>query len=160
MSASAAAAGVAVAAREAYRQVSQAYDSEPNPMLALEQRFLRALLPEVANLDVVDLGCGTGRWLAVLAPQQLRSLIGVDASPEMLAQARRKGLGTAKLILADCNCLPLADASADLILCSFAASYIGDLSKLADQVTRLLRPGGTVFLSDLHPDTNSKLRWR
>ncbi len=160
MSASAAATGVAVAARGAYRQVSQAYDSEANPMLALEQRFLRALLPEVANLDVFDLGCGTGRWLAALAPQRPRSLIGVDASPEMLMQARRKVPGSASLILADCNCPPLRAASADLILCSFVASYIADLSKFADQVAGLLRPDGSVFVSDLHPDTSSKLRWR
>src|SRR5262249_10789595 len=123
-------------------------------------RFLRSLLPAVATLDVVDLGCGTGRWLATLAPQKPRSLIGVDASPEMLAQASRKVHSAAHLVLADCNCLPLPAASADLVLCSFVASYFADLAKLADQVLRVLLPGGSVFVTDLHPATTAKLGWR
>jgi len=158
MAASAAATGVCQ--RDAYRRVSHSYDTEPNPMLSLEQRFLASLLPPVANLDVIDLGCGTGRWLASLAPQEPRSLLGVDASPEMLAQATRKGPGVASLVLADCNCLPLRPASTDLILCSFVASYIEDLSNFAEEILRLLRPGGCVFISDLHPATTSKLGWR
>jgi cytosine/adenosine deaminase-related metal-dependent hydrolase/ubiquinone/menaquinone biosynthesis C-methylase UbiE len=157
-----AAAGAApvVSAREAYGRVAQTYDAEPNPMLPLEQRFLSSVLPEAVNLDVIDLGCGAGRWLAALAPQNPRSLIGVDASPEMLAQARRKAQHIVELVLADCNCLPLSPASADLVICSFLTGYIADLSKFAEQIFRLLRPGGSVFVSDLHPVTISKLGWR
>jgi cytosine/adenosine deaminase-related metal-dependent hydrolase/ubiquinone/menaquinone biosynthesis C-methylase UbiE len=158
MAASAAATGVSQ--REAYRRVSHSYDIELNPMLSLEQRFLASLLPPVANLDVIDLGCGTGRWLASLAPQKPRSLVGVDASPEMLAQATRKVPGGADLVLADCDCLPLRTASADLVLCSFVASYIEDLSNFAEEILRLVRPGGCVLISDLHPATTSKLGWR
>jgi cytosine/adenosine deaminase-related metal-dependent hydrolase/SAM-dependent methyltransferase len=149
-----------VCQREAYRRVSHSYDAEPNPMLSLEQRFLASLLPPLANLDVIDLGCGTGRWLASLAPQNPRSLMGVDACPEMLAQATRKVPVGANLVLADCNRLPIRDASADLVLCSFVAGYIENLSRVAEEIRRFLRPGGCVFISDLHPATTSKLGWR
>jgi cytosine/adenosine deaminase-related metal-dependent hydrolase/SAM-dependent methyltransferase len=152
--------GTGVSQREAYRRVSHSYDTEPNPMLALEQRFMASLLPPLANRDVIDLGCGTGRWLASLAQQKPRSLLGVDASPEMLAQATRKVPGGTNVVLADCSCLPLRPASADLVLCSFVASYIGDLAHFAEEILRLLRPGGCVFISDLHPATTSKLGWR
>src|SRR5262249_32211661 len=134
----ASAAATSVSQREAYRRVSHSYDIELNPMLSLEQRFLASLLPAVANLDVIYLGCGTGRWLASLAPQKPRSLVGVDASPEMLAQATRKVAGGADLVLADCDCLPLRTASADLVLCSFVASYIEDLSNFAEEILRLV----------------------
>src|ERR1700758_1454312 len=43
-------------ARDGYRLASGVYDAEPNPMLALEERFLERLLPAVDGLDIVDLG--------------------------------------------------------------------------------------------------------
>jgi cytosine/adenosine deaminase-related metal-dependent hydrolase/SAM-dependent methyltransferase len=140
--------------------VSSSYDAEPNPMLSLEHRFMERLLPRVAKLDILDLGCGTGRWLAMLAPRMPRSLFGVDLSPEMLAQAKRKVGDAANLILADCAALPLLHASADLILCSFLASYVADLDAFATQVRGLMRRDGIVLLTDLHPATAAKLGWR
>ena len=56
-------------AREGFSRWSEVYDDQPNPLLALEERFLAELLPDVRGLDVVDIGCGTGRWLARLASQ-------------------------------------------------------------------------------------------
>jgi cytosine/adenosine deaminase-related metal-dependent hydrolase/SAM-dependent methyltransferase len=149
-----------VSARDAYRLVSGSYDDEPNPMLLLEQRFVERLLPSVARRNVVDLGCGTGRWLALLAPRKPASLIGVDISPEMLSQAGQKLGSQANLVLADCTSLLFPRASAGLVLCSFLLSYLPDLDAFAAQVRRLLRPGGVVFLTDLHPATTAKLGWR
>ncbi len=149
-----------VSPRDGYRLASQVYDAEPNPMLSLEQRFLERLLPPVAGLDAVDLGCGTGRWIAKLAPKAPRSLVGVDSSPEMLAQAKRKLGGAAKWVVADCTDLPFPSSSADLVVCSFLARYVQDLAKFAEQVRRLLRPGGVILITDLHPATTSKLGWR
>ena len=149
-----------VSPRDGYRLASHVYDAEPNPMLSLEQRFLECLLPPVAGLDVVDLGCGTGRWLAKLASQAPRTLVGVDFSPEMLAQAKRKLGDAAHWVVADCTDLPFPRSSADLILCSFLPSYLQDLAKFAEQVRRLLRPGGVIFITDLHPATTAKLGWR
>jgi cytosine/adenosine deaminase-related metal-dependent hydrolase/SAM-dependent methyltransferase len=139
---------------------SRVYDAEPNPMLSLEQRFLERLLPRVTGLDVVDLGCGTGRWLTKLALDAPRTLVGVDFSPEMLAQARCKIGSAAKLVVADCNNLPFPRSCADLILCAFLTSYLQDAAKFAEQVRRILRPGGSIFITDLHPVTSTKLGWR
>ena len=88
---------------EGYRLWSQVYDSEPNPMLLLEQRFLEPLLPPVVGRDVVDLGCGTGRWLEKLALLKPRSLIGIDSSAHMLARAVGKVRGSATLLREDCG---------------------------------------------------------
>jgi cytosine/adenosine deaminase-related metal-dependent hydrolase/2-polyprenyl-3-methyl-5-hydroxy-6-metoxy-1,4-benzoquinol methylase len=149
-----------VPAKDGYRLASHVYDAEPNPMLSLEQRFLERLVPPVAGLDVVDLGCGTGRWLAKLSLQAARTLVGVDFSPEMLVQAKRKLGDAARLVVADCGNLPFPRSSADLIVCSFLASYLQDLARFAEQVRRLLRPGGVIFVTDLHPATTSRLGWR
>ncbi len=149
-----------VSAKDGYRLVSRAYDAEPNPMLLLEQRFLEQLLPPIKGLDVVDVGCGTGRWLSRLAKKQPRSLAGVDFSAEMLLQAKRKLQGAAKLVVADCNNIPFPRFSVELILASFVTSYLEDLDAFAQQARRLLRADGSIFLTDLHPETTVALGWR
>jgi SAM-dependent methyltransferase len=123
-----------VSPRDGYRLVSGAYDAEPNPILSLEQRFLEQLLPPIKGLDVVDVGCGTGRWLARLAERRPRSLLGLDFSAEMLLQAKLKLREAAKLVLADCSSIPLPRCSAGLILASFIASYLDGFDAFAQQV--------------------------
>jgi len=146
--------------KDGYRLVSSVYDVEPNPVLSLEQRFLERLLPQIKELDVIDLGCGTGRWLARLAERSPRSLVGVDFSAEMLIQAKRKLRDAANFVLADCTNIPFPRASADLIVSSFLTSYLEEIDAFARQVRRLLRRDASIFLSDLHPDTAAALRWR
>ena len=95
-------------AKEAYRLWAPEYDSTPNPLLSLEERHLSPLIGSAADCDVVDLGCGTGRWLAQLEKSGVRSAIGVDASSEMLSEAAKKLRPSTSLILADCLCTSLA----------------------------------------------------
>jgi ubiquinone/menaquinone biosynthesis C-methylase UbiE len=139
-------------AQEAYTLWAPTYDQTPNPLLALEERVLGPIIETFASRDVVDLGCGTGRWLERLESLLPRSLTGIDTSPAMLAQARRKCLNSTSLIHASCAATPLFDRSADCILASFLLSYIPHLSIFADEIARVLRPSGSLIVSDLHPD--------
>jgi SAM-dependent methyltransferase len=149
-----------ISPRDGYRVWARTYDTEPNPMLSLEQRFLESILPDVKGLDVVDLGCGTGRWLATLKEAGARNLLGIDSSPEMLQAAKGK-LGTAAtLVNANCENDSLPHASADLIICSFLLSYIEDSVSFLTKVRAILRAGGMAFVTDLHPDTATLLNWR
>lgn len=149
-----------VSTEEGYRLWSRVYDSQPNPMLSLEQRFLAPLLPPVAGLDIVDLGCGTGRWLEKFVSKNPRSLIGMDSSAEMLARAAEKISNRATLVKGNCEHPQLLPLSADLLLCSFLASYISDLNGFAEQIRRIARPNADVFITDVHPLTQSTLGWR
>jgi cytosine/adenosine deaminase-related metal-dependent hydrolase/SAM-dependent methyltransferase len=149
-----------VSPKEGYRLWSRVYDTQPNPLLTLEERFLEAVLPPVAKLNVVDLGCGTGRWLARLASRNPASLVGVDFSPEMLEQAERKLCGAARLLVCNCEELPLPAACADLVVCSFLGSYLDNLADFAAQARRILRPKGSIFFTDMHPATAAKFGWR
>jgi ubiquinone/menaquinone biosynthesis C-methylase UbiE len=97
-----------VSSREGYRLGAHRYDTEANPILSLERRFLEPLLPHPTGLDVVDLGCGTGRWLEILKAGAPRSLLGVDPSREMLWQAQRKLKNAARLLRAEGAAAPLA----------------------------------------------------
>jgi len=141
--------------KEAYRLWASHYDTTPNPLLSLEQRSLARMLPSAAGCDVVDLGCGTGRWLTQLAKLGPRSLVGVDFSEQMLAKASMKQVPGVRLVQADCLATPLPGSSSDWILASFLLSYIDDLPRFAHEVARIARAGAVVLISDVHPETRN-----
>ena len=149
-----------VTPQEGYRLWSRTYDSGINPVLSLEQRVLSSLLPLAENADLVDLGCGTGRWLERLSDLRPRTLLGIDSSEEMLTQAARKLGSRAQLVVQSCEQWEPRPQSADLVLGSFLLSYVDDLSRLASAVRLALRTTGTAFFSDLHPTTIQKFGWR
>lgn len=145
---------------EGYRVWADTYDRESNPMLSLETRIVEPLLPRLAGCDVIDLGCGTGRWFEHLKNAGARTLLGVDASQEMLAQAKAKLNGSAFFLCADFSCISIRNASADIVLCNFVLSYMDDAEDFIVFASSLLRPGGSFFLSDVHPGTAAALKWR
>jgi ubiquinone/menaquinone biosynthesis C-methylase UbiE/cytosine/adenosine deaminase-related metal-dependent hydrolase len=136
-----------------------AYDDGLNPMLSLEHRFLSLLLPEFRNLDIFDVGCGTGRWLARMASHSPHHLCGIDSCPEMLERAREKLGQQATLLLGDATGLPISSAVSDLTIASFLASYVDDLRSFTAELRRIARAGSHLFLSDLHPDTVVTCNW-
>src|SRR5580704_16083547 len=146
--------------QEGYRRWARSYDTELNPMLSVEKRYLEPMLPLAAGLDVVDLGCGTGRWLQFLRSAAPRSLLGIDSSPDMLRHAKRKLNGTAKLVHADGSTVSLAPASADLVLGSFLLSYVEDAQRLLANARVALRENAPLFLTDVHPETILTLGWK
>lgn len=137
--------------QEGHALWADTYDELPNPLLALEQRTLEPLLPDLKGRTAFDLACGTGRWCELLARRGAASVVGVDVCAPMLARAAAKRDIRGRLIHADCEALPFRSGSADLAVCSFALGYLPDLSALAQGLARVLRSRGQVFLSDLHP---------
>ena len=146
--------------RSVFDDIAQSYDVIPNPLLALEQRYLERLLPDLSARDVVDVGCGSGRWLSALSRRQPRSLKGLDPSIQMLDIAQRRGLPSVELLRSSCTGTGLPDQSADLMLCSFVLSHVSDLRRAAVELTRVARPGCDLFVSDMHPETQEQLGWR
>jgi len=109
------------------------------------------VLGDVAGLDVVDLGCGTGYFSAWLACRGARP-VGVDVTPAQLATARRLQAETGiefPLLEASAEDVPLPDASFDLAFSEYGASIWCDPHKWLPEAYRLLRPGGRlVFLGN------------
>jgi cytosine/adenosine deaminase-related metal-dependent hydrolase/ubiquinone/menaquinone biosynthesis C-methylase UbiE len=145
---------------EVFDTWADVYDSQPNPLLSLERRVLGSMLPDVRGLDVLDAGCGTGRWLTQLAARSPRSLLGVDISPQMLQLAAAKLGHHCDLLLGSCTALPFGNGTADMVLSSFVISYLGELEIFAQEIDRVARPGTTIFLTDMHPDTEASCNWR
>jgi cytosine/adenosine deaminase-related metal-dependent hydrolase/ubiquinone/menaquinone biosynthesis C-methylase UbiE len=146
--------------KQAYRRWAHVYDTEQNPLLRLEERYLEILLPDLAGRAVLDLGCGTGRWLERFASQNTKNLVGVDSSPEMIAIARKRMGERATLICSDWETFEQPAGSVDIVVCSFVLSYVADPEGLAFRIHDILRTGGLIFVTDLHPRTVSSLGWR
>lgn len=144
----------------AFDKLAQTYDAQLNPLLALEQRYLERLLPHLGDRNVLDVGCGSARWLAALSRRHPRSLTGLDLSEQMLEVARQKRLRGVELLHRSCVDTRLPDRSIDLILASFVLSHVETLRRAAVELTRIARPGCDLFVSDMHPDTQRRLGWK
>jgi SAM-dependent methyltransferase len=101
--------------------------------------------PEGGELTVLDLGCGSGRLLEILADEGgpgLR-LVGVDFVPEQIARARvRLGEAPVALHCAEARDLPLASASVDRVLVHMGLALMQPLEATLSEIDRVLRPGG------------------
>jgi SAM-dependent methyltransferase len=122
-----------------------------------------ALTRYVARCDpVLDFGCGYGRVLHELERAGFSSLTGVDSSRGMLARARTL-VPQASLLLAEQYPLPLPDASFQCaILFAVLSCHPTDAAHeaIVEELCRLLRPGGIVYVSDFLLQTDAPRRER
>jgi ArsR family transcriptional regulator len=103
------------------------------------------------GLVVADLGCGTGFLTTRLAAAGAR-VIAVDHSERMLAAARRKKTtGAIEFRRGELDALPIDDQSVDAAFANLVFHHLPDFAAAAAEVFRILRPGGTVVISDLLP---------
>lgn len=148
-----------VGAAEGYDRWAARYDSGLNPLLALEERCLLPLLPALHDLCVLDLACGTGRWIDVLATRGASRLVGVDSSIAMLTVAVSKETCRSRVVRADISYLPLTAEQFDFAICSFAAGHVSDIESFARECRRVLKAKATLWISDVHPEAH-KAGWR
>jgi ubiquinone/menaquinone biosynthesis C-methylase UbiE len=132
--------------REGYARWAAFYDEPGNELIDIEQPIVREILERLPIGVAVDVACGTGRHAAYLASLG-HTVIGVDTSPEMLAVARER-LPAAELHEANLLDLPLADDSADIVVCALALTHVPELGRALEEFVRVLRPGGHLVLSD------------
>lgn len=119
---------------------------------AAEWPALRALLPDVRGLKVVDLGCGYGWFCRWAQEQGALSVLGLDVSAKMLERARSfSGDSAITYAKADLEQLDIPPASFDLAYSSLAFHYIEDLRGLLDKIHRALVPGASLIFSIEHP---------
>lgn len=102
-----------------------------------------------ADAAILDAGCGTGlTGLALRRAGFLGPIDGIDISPSSLGEAEKHGLYR-KLDTADLQKTPLAIAAAryDALICIGVLTYVPDSEACLREFARLVRPGGTVLIS-------------
>jgi len=142
----------------AYARWAPQYDHDQNHTRDLDAWVLREHGPDVRGREVLELGGGTGKnthWLAERATH-VRS---VDLSPEMQALARLKlaeaGVPDARVTFVTHDVRrpwPLDDEAVDLVVGNLVLEHVEDLSPIFSEAARVLRPGGTLWLAELHPE--------
>lgn len=135
----------------AYNQWSATYDHVANKTRDLSAKVLRAQNLSLNNARVIEMGCGTGLntvWLA----EHARQLTALDFSDGMLAQAKAK-VTAAHVIFKQCDITqqwPVSDEAADLIVGNLVLEHIEGLSPVFAHAFRALKPGGQMFVCELH----------
>jgi ArsR family transcriptional regulator len=111
---------------------------------------LLARVPTVATL--LEIGVGTGSLLPDLAGHAPR-VIGVDHSPAMLEEARRRlsadGETGIELRLGEMTHLPLSDGGAGCVVANMVLHHAADPLAVLREISRVLQPDGTLILADL-----------
>jgi demethylmenaquinone methyltransferase / 2-methoxy-6-polyprenyl-1,4-benzoquinol methylase len=144
-------------ARELFAPLGPTYDRCAR-LLSLGQdprwrRFLVSRLRVGPDDVVLDVATGTAAVALELVRRKGCSVVGVDQSPEMLDEARRRLLLAAetkrvRLVEASARRLPFEDASFDGLTAAYLLRYLGDLPAGLRELGRVLRPAATAAALD------------
>jgi malonyl-CoA O-methyltransferase len=141
-----------VPTRDGYQRWAEVYDSDGNPLVALEERHLPSMFPKIDGLLMADVGCGTGRQTFKLAERGAR-VVALDFSPAMLDRAVVKSKSAQiSFVLADIlTSIPLRSGVLDGAVCSLVLEHVEDLAPTLRELRRVLKEQGFVLISDIHP---------
>jgi SAM-dependent methyltransferase len=147
------------------------YDSTPIPELYVRARHLPAdavavwegalrdaLPPGPLIREVLDLGCGTGRFTAILSAIYGASVIGVDSSLRMLAERAPSAGAAARFIAARAESLPLGPATVDVVFLSMVYHHLHAGEAVAE-IARVLAPGGHVLVRNPTRETAGEFEY-
>jgi len=145
-------AGVVLPTRAGYDRWAACYDTDGNPLIALEEPQVDRLLGGVRGLTVLDVGCGTGRHAIRLA-RAGAEVQALDFSAGMLDQARKKpGAAGVNFRVHDLSePLPFPAGTFDRVICGLVVDHIANLTGLFGEMLRVCRTSGWVVVSVMHP---------
>lgn len=102
--------------------------------------------------ELLEVACGTGAVLLKLA-NRVRSAVGLDLTPAMLAAARADAPANVVLMEGSADSLPFDDAHFDIVVNRLSMHHFADPAACVREMARVLRPGGRLVLADLYcPD--------
>jgi demethylmenaquinone methyltransferase/2-methoxy-6-polyprenyl-1,4-benzoquinol methylase len=138
----------AVSARTLFAPLGPTYDRYA-ALLSFGQdprwrRFLVSRIDVGPSDTVLDVATGTGAVARELIRQTGCRVVGVDVTPEMLGEARRRLGPDVELVEARAEELPFPDASFDGLTFTYLLRYVDDPAATLRELARVVRPGGTI----------------
>ena len=118
-----------------------------NPLMRAEQQAMLRYWPDVTGRQTLDLACGSGRYARLLADAPAAQVVAMDFCVPMLRQVT-----AASRVCGNMMQLPFARDSFDVVICGLALGHATGLREWMAEVSRVLRPGGTLLYSDFHPE--------
>jgi demethylmenaquinone methyltransferase / 2-methoxy-6-polyprenyl-1,4-benzoquinol methylase len=137
-------------ALELFSELPRHYDLLSSALsFGQDPRWRRALvraLEPAPGARVLDVATGTGMVAAELLARTDCTVLGIDQSAQMLAAARRRFAGNARveLLEGEAEALPFADHSFDALTFTYLLRYVDDPAATMRELTRVVRPGGRV----------------
>jgi ubiquinone/menaquinone biosynthesis C-methylase UbiE len=142
-----------VEARREFDNWAPRYDRDPLQWLFFRPTH-RRMLKWIGIQDerILDVGCGTGQFAVEVLRHNPRShVVGLDLCESMLARAGTRACqsrGAFSIVRGDSQKLPFADNYFDLVTCSHSFHHYPDQVRVIEEMHRVLRPGGRLFLAD------------
>lgn len=141
---------------EVYDEMAASY-ADSNPEQAARAGYewpaVRDTLPELDGHRVLDIGCGSGHYSAWFA-ERGADVVGIDASDEMLAEARERHGDVATFIDGDLRePFPFDDGAFDIVVSQLTLDHVESWDPLVAEFARVLGDDGTVVFSVDHPFT-------
>lgn len=137
-----------------WEEISRNYSDETLKTKLIELDILKK------TMILVDLGAGDG-FISRFAAPFVKKVIAVDISGEMLRELRRKaksdGLRNIETLESDARDVPLADSSVDMVCANMYLHHIEQPEIALQEIYRILKPGGMVFLADLYEHSDDDL---
>lgn len=140
-----------------YDRIAQSYDRRfvENGLSGIAAA-LSSLVDTLDPRCILEVGCGTGHWLAGLR-SATTPLFGLDLSAGMLRQARERDV-TFCLVQGRASQLPFPDSTFDLVCCVNALHHFQRQSAFVAEARRLLRPSGALAIAGMDP-RGHRARW-
>jgi demethylmenaquinone methyltransferase / 2-methoxy-6-polyprenyl-1,4-benzoquinol methylase len=138
----------AVSARTLFAPLGPTYDRYA-ALLSFGQdprwrRFLVSRMDVSPHDTVLDVATGTGAVARELLERKGCAVVGLDQSPDMLAEARRRLPATVRLVEGHAEELPFPDGSFDGLTFTYLLRYVEDPAATLRELTRVLRPGAPI----------------
>ncbi len=115
----------------------------------------------VEGLDVLDCGCGEGRFCRLMIRAGARSALGLDLCPAMIEAARQAQTDGDEYRLADVQAMAgIPDSAFDLAVSYLNQCDLPDIDANNREVFRVLCPGGRFIVANLHPMRSSTGLWQ
>jgi demethylmenaquinone methyltransferase / 2-methoxy-6-polyprenyl-1,4-benzoquinol methylase len=108
------------------------------------RRFLVSRVDAGPGDTALDVATGTGAVARELLARKGCKVVGLDQSPEMLAEARRRLPADVELVHASAESLPFPDTSFDALTFTYLLRYVSDPPATLRELARVVRPGGTI----------------
>jgi ubiquinone/menaquinone biosynthesis C-methylase UbiE len=142
-----------------YDRWAACYDDH-DPSTWLDEPFLVQHLKPFPGCRILDVGCGTGRYLRLIPPSAYR-ITGVDLSRNMLARAYRqiKDRTDISLVQSSAGCLPFKPRSFDRIMCGLVIDHMASAVQWFRELFTLLTMQGRAVVAGVHPDMQRLTGW-
>jgi 2-polyprenyl-3-methyl-5-hydroxy-6-metoxy-1,4-benzoquinol methylase len=136
-----------------YNEWSKKYDTDSNLLIFLEEKVSNSFIGNVKNKEVLDYGCGTGRYAIKLAKQGAR-VTAIDFSSEMLKKAKIKANN--QKVKIDFSKQDISKYSTnkkfDLIISMLVLDHIKNLKKVVGVIDKSSKIGTKLVISNVHPE--------